>query len=148
MGVYSDLTKVGFVGDAVPGKYQAVFEIVAAARDAGIECVRSSFRHGRGLQGWEVDRATRDVIEQAGYGEYFTHRTGHSIGSEVHGTGPSIDNLETEDGRKLQQGHLFSIEPGMYFKDCGMRTEVNMLIGHNGGEVSTLPLQTEILPLL
>ena len=94
-----------------------------------------------------VDDVCRGVIEQAGYGKYFTHRTGHSITGSEHGPGPNIDNLETEDGRKLRKGHLFSIEPGIYMSDCGFRTEIDMLIGYDGGEVTTLPLQMEIVPL-
>ena len=83
--VYSDLTKVGFIGESVPEEYTKVFNIVAAARDAGIACAVDAYREGRALQGWEVDQATRDVIDEAGYGEYFIHRTGHNIGQETHG---------------------------------------------------------------
>ena len=84
MGVYSDLTKVGFVGDSVPAEVTQVFDVVAGGRDAGIKCVKDAFAAGRPLQGWEVDQATRDVIEKAGMGEYFIHRTGHNIGQETH----------------------------------------------------------------
>ncbi|MCK4632092.1 MAG: M24 family metallopeptidase, partial [candidate division Zixibacteria bacterium] len=85
---------------------------------------------------------------EAGYGDNFVHRTGHSITTSVHGTGPNIDNLETEDRRELKPGHLFSIEPGIYFPDCGLRTEIDVLIVEGGCEVTTLPLQKEIASLL
>src|SRR5262249_23471953 len=95
--VYSDLTWTGFVGQEVPAKYTDIFRIVAAARDAAISTVRSAYAAGRPLQGWEVDDAARNVIVQAGYGDSFCHRTGHSIGQEVHGNGANMDNLETRE---------------------------------------------------
>jgi Xaa-Pro aminopeptidase len=100
-GVYSDLTRVGYVGTLVPEKFEKIFHIVAAARDAAIARVREAFSAGRALRGWEVDQTARDVIEQAGFGDKFVHRTGHSIGRETHGNGANIDNLETHDDRLL-----------------------------------------------
>lgn len=126
--VYSDLTRMAFVGDVVPARIQEVFRIVAAARDAGIQCVRDAFAAKRPLQGAEVDDVVRGVIERAGYGAAFTHRTGHNIGIEVHGNGTHLDNLETRDDRLILPRTCFSIEPGIYFADFGIRSEVNVYI--------------------
>jgi tRNA G18 (ribose-2'-O)-methylase SpoU/Xaa-Pro aminopeptidase len=132
--VYSDLTRVGFVGREVPETYQKIFQIVAAARDAAIARVRERFAEDEPLQGWEVDEAARDVIDKAGYGEYFIHRTGHSIGQETHGNGANMDNLETHEERLVLRRTCFSIEPGIYLPDFGVRSEVNVFID-SGGQV-------------
>lgn len=147
-GVFADITWMAFAGtkDEMPNKYAEMFEIVKNARNTAVEYIRSRI-DSKPVYGADVDDACRAVIEKAGYGEYFTHRTGHSITTEIHGTGPNIDNLETEDSRRLQKGHLFSVEPGVYLPEFGLRSEVNVLIGHNGVEVTTLPLQEEILTL-
>ena len=100
--VYSDLTRVGFVGTEVPARYEEIFQIVARGRDAAISFVRKAFAEGRKLQGWEVDQAARNVIEAAGYGDAFVHRTGHSIGQETHGTGASMDTREAHEERRVQ----------------------------------------------
>lgn len=148
-GVYSDLTRMGFVGETVPQKYQDVFDIVAAARDASIDLVRTAMSSGRPLHGWEVDQAARDVIEQAGYGEYFTHRTGHSIGEETHGNGANMDNLETRDDRRVLPGTCFSIEPGIYLPEFGIRSEVNVFVDFESTpHVTGGLIQTGILPIL
>src|SRR5262249_59430576 len=97
--VYSDLTRVGFVGETVPAKYNDIFRIVAAARDAAIRCVQDAYAAGRPLPGWEVDPPCRRVIEEAGYGAQFIHRTGHNIGQEVHGNGAPMGNLKTHERR-------------------------------------------------
>ncbi len=131
-GIYSDLTRVAFVGEDVPAKIQEVFSIVASARDAAIELVQASFARGGDIRGWQVDRAARDVIEQAGYGKYFVHRTGHSIGRETHGNGTHMDDLETHDDRRLMPRTLFSIEPGIYLPEFGVRSEVDVLIDADG----------------
>jgi Xaa-Pro aminopeptidase len=112
--VYSDLTRVGFVGKRVPARYDEIFRIVASARDAAIARVTSAFAADEPLQGWQVDQAARDVIEAAGYGEAFVHRTGHSIGQETHGNGAHMDNLETHEERRVLRRTCFSIEPGIY----------------------------------
>ena len=130
--VYADYTRVAFVGSAVPEQYTKVFNIVAAARDAGIACVKDAFAAKRPLQGWEIDNATRDVIEKAGYGEFFTHRTGHNIGQEVHGNGAHIDGLETRDDRRIIPRTCFSIEPGIYLPEFGVRSEVDVYIDKDG----------------
>ena len=126
--VYSDLTRVGFIGREVPRKYEDIFQIVAAARDAAIATVRDAFAANRPLAGWEVDQAARDVIERAGHGQYFIHRTGHNIGQEVHGNGANMDNLETREERLLLPRTCFSIEPGIYFPEFGVRSEVDVYI--------------------
>jgi Xaa-Pro aminopeptidase len=127
--VYSDLTWTGFVGDSVPEKYEKVFRVVARARDAAIDRVRSAFAGGEELQGWQVDRAARDVIEAAGRGAHFCHRTGHSIGQETHGNGANMDDLETHETRRVLPRTCFSVEPGIYLEgDFGVRSEVNVFV--------------------
>jgi Xaa-Pro dipeptidase len=146
--VYSDLTRVGFVGESVPEKYTAIFKIVATARDAAIRCVQDAYAAGRPLPGWEVDAACRSVIDQAGYGEYFIHRTGHNIGQEVHGNGAHMDNLETHEERLVLRRTCFSVEPGIYLEEFGVRSEVNVFIDGAGKVHVTGGLQTEVLPIL
>lgn len=147
--VYSDLTRVGFVGQSVPEKFTKIFNIVATARDAGINCVKQAFAAKRSLTGAEVDDATRAVIDKAGYGDWFTHRTGHNIGQEVHGNGAHIDGLETRDDRRIMPGTCFSIEPGIYLPEFGVRSEVNVYVDRSsevhvtGGE-----LQREIVRIV
>jgi Xaa-Pro aminopeptidase len=101
---------------------------VARARDAAIDRVRAAFAKGEPLQGWQVDDAARDVIEQAGYGQYFVHRTGHSIGQETHGNGANMDNLETHEERRVLRRTCFSVEPGIYLPEFGVRSEVNVYV--------------------
>ncbi len=147
--VYSDLTWTGFVGTAVPGRYEEIFQIVARARDAGIERVRSAFARGETLHGWQVDAATRAVIDQAGYGEYFCHRTGHSIGQETHGNGANMDDLETHEERQVLPRTCFSIEPGIYLPEFGVRSEVNVFVdAERQVHVTGGAPQTQVLPIL
>jgi len=143
--IYSDLTKVGFVGSNVPEKYDDVFNVVAKARDSAIALVRDSFSKNEPLQGWQVDQVTRDVITAAGYGEYFVHRTGHSIGQETHGNGANMDNLETREERTVLRRTCFSIEPGIYMPEFGVRSEVNVLVSGNGDVHVTGGLQDSVL---
>ncbi len=148
-GVYSDMTRVGFAGQYVPEVYTKIFQIVANARDAAISLVEQAFESNRSLQGWEVDQACRDVIDQAGYGEYFVHRTGHSIGQETHGNGANMDNLETHEERLVLPQTCFSIEPGIYLPEFGVRSEVNVFIDESHHvHVTAGARQTEILPIL
>jgi Xaa-Pro dipeptidase len=126
--VYSDLTWTCFVGAEVPAKYEEIFRIVAGARDAAIARVREAFVNRQSLQGWQVDQAARDVIEKAGYGQYFCHRTGHSIGQEVHGNGANMDNLETHEERRVLPRTCFSVEPGIYLPEFGVRSEVDVFV--------------------
>jgi Xaa-Pro aminopeptidase len=144
--VFADITWVGFTGATVPEKYAKAFAAARDGRDAGIALVQSAAREGRDLRGYQVDRATRDVIDRAGYGAQFIHRTGHSLGEEVHGNGVHMDDYETRDDRRLIPGTGFTIEPGVYTEEFGVRTEINMFVGDRDAEV-TGPLQNEIVPL-
>jgi Xaa-Pro aminopeptidase len=146
--VYSDLTRVGFVGDAVPPRCDEIFAVVARARDAAIAAVRNAYAAGRPIQGWEVDAAARKVIDEAGYGRYFIHRTGHNIGQEVHGNGANMDDLETHEERLVLRRTCFSVEPGIYFDDFGVRSEINVFVDGGGTVHVTGGLQTRVLPIL
>ena len=144
--VYYDVTWTGFLGAKVPEEYAKVFRVVRDARDKAVELIRSSIAKGKPLQGWQVDNAARSVINGAGYGEYFFHRTGHSIGESVHGNGVNMDGLETHDSRHLIPRTCTSIEPGIYLREFGIRSEVNVYIGESEARV-TGAVQQEILPL-
>ena len=144
--VYYDVTWTGFLGVKVPEEYAKVFGVVREARDKAVELIRSSIAKGKPLQGWQVDNAARSVINGAGYGEYFFHRTGHSIGESVHGNGVNMDGLETHDSRHLIPRTCTSIEPGIYLREFGIRSEVNVYIGEREARV-TGAVQQEILPL-
>jgi Xaa-Pro dipeptidase len=147
--VYSDLTRTGFVGTEVPEQCERIFQIVARARDAAIDKVRSAFATGGILRGWEVDQAARDVIEQAGYGAAFCHRTGHSIGQETHGNGANMDNLETHEERQVLPRTCFSIEPGIYLPEFGVRSEVNVFVdAQRQVYVTGGAPQTSVVPIL
>jgi len=145
--VYYDITWIGFLGAKVPEKYAKIFRIARDARDKAVDLILSSISAGKPLQGWQVDKAARSIIEKAGYGKYFFHRTGHSIGESVHGNGANMDGLETHDVRHLIPRTCTSIEPGIYLPEFGIRTEVNVYIGEREARV-TGALQNEILPLL
>jgi Xaa-Pro aminopeptidase len=145
--VYYDITWTGFLGAKVPEKYAKVFRVVREARDKAVQLIRSSVAAGKPLQGWQVDKAARTVVDKAGYGKYFFHRTGHSIGESVHGNGVNMDGLETHDVRHLIPGTCNSIEPGIYLPEFGIRSEVNVYIGEREARV-TGAVQEEILPLL
>lgn len=148
-GVYSDLTRVGYVGNSVPQHFEEVFQVVARARDAGIAIVKEAFANGDPLQGWQVDQATRDVIEAAGYGDFFIHRTGHSIGQETHGNGANMDNLEMRDERLVLPGTCFSIEPGIYLPEFGVRSETDVFVDLEGNvHVTGGDLQQAVIPIL
>jgi Xaa-Pro aminopeptidase len=149
LAVYSDLTWTAFVGREVPSRFEEIFQIVAAGRDAAINRVREAFRNRKPLQGWEVDQAARDVIARAGYSQYFCHRTGHSIGQEVHGNGANMDNLETKEERRVLPGTCFSIEPGIYLPDFGVRSEVDVFVDFDSTvHVTGGAPQTEVVALL
>jgi Xaa-Pro aminopeptidase len=145
--VYADITWVGYTGATVPEPQARAFATIAAARDAAIAVVEQAAAAGDDLRGWQVDRAARTVIEQAGYGARILHRTGHSLGEEVHGNGVHMDDYETHDDRRLLPGTGFTIEPGLYFDTFGVRTEINMVYGRGGATV-TGPIQAAILPLV
>src|SRR5580658_3809039 len=144
--VYYDITWTGYCGDRPPGRIRNVFDVVTGARDAAIEKVKDSISAGYPLRGFEVDDACRGHIKSHGFGEYFTHRTGHSIGQEVHGNGANMDNLETHDIRRVVPWTCFSIEPGVYLPEFGVRSEVNMFIGEGEARV-TGDIQRELVLL-
>ncbi len=135
-GVYYDITWTGYCGADVPSDIENVFTIVRDARDKAIRCVLDAVEQKRPLRGFEVDDAARNHIREAGFAEYFFHRTGHSIGAEVHGTGANMDNLETHDERLVISGTCFSIEPGIYLPKFGIRSEVNVLVEENRARVT------------
>ena len=145
--VYYDITWMGYLGAAVPEKYAKVFRVVREARDKAVDLILKNIAAGKPLQGWQVDKAARSVIEKAGYGKYFFHRTGHSIGEKVHGNGANMDGLETHDVRHLIPRTCNSIEPGIYLPEFGIRSEVNVYIDEHEARV-TGAVQKEILPLL
>jgi Xaa-Pro dipeptidase len=144
--VYADITWVGFTGTRIPDEIRAAFTAARDGRDAAIALVESSVREGRELRGFQVDRACRDVIDGAGLGAYFIHRTGHSLGEEVHGNGVHMDDYETHDDRRLLPGTGFTIEPGVYTDRYGVRTEINMFVGEREARV-TGPRQQEFVTL-
>src|SRR6516225_10684799 len=145
--VYYDISWVGYLGSTVPEKFAKVFKVLVAARDKAVALIQASVASGKALQGWQVDQVARRVIEKAGYGKYFIHRTGHNIGTTVHGNGVNMDGLETHDSRHLIPGTCSSVEPGIYLPEFGMRSEVNVYVGKDQARV-TGALQTEILALL
>ena len=145
--VFADITWVGYTGAQVPARFEQVFDIVAAARDAAVALVAQATREGRELRGWEVDRAASSVLRGAGYGAHVLHRTGHSLGESVHGNGVNMDDYETHDDRRLLAGAGFTIEPGLYFDDFGVRSEINMTVRERDAIV-TGPLQSKIVALV
>jgi Xaa-Pro aminopeptidase len=142
--VYYDVTWTGYCGEQAPAEIEKVFHIVRKARDQAIERVRRAAASRAVLRGFEVDDAARDFIKEHGYGDQFIHRTGHSIGREVHGAGANMDNLETHDERRIIPGACFSIEPGVYLPEFGVRSEVNVYVGDGEafvtGEVQDVPV--------
>jgi Xaa-Pro aminopeptidase len=142
--VYYDITWTGFCGDHPPARMREVYDVVSGARDAAIRRVQEAVAAGQELRGFEVDDAARGHIASHGFGEYFVHRTGHSIGEDVHGNGANMDNLETHDERRIVPWTCFSIEPGVYLKDFGIRSEVNMFVGEGEARV-TGEIQRELV---
>ncbi len=147
-GVYADVTWTGYVGATIPERVARVFEIVREARDAGVAAARAAVTAGRALRGCDLDAVVRGVIVAAGYGEHFVHRTGHSIGTEVHGNGTNIDGFETPDTRRLLPGSCFSIEPGVYLPgDFGVRSELNAFIDDAEIVVTGTPVQSAVIAI-
>jgi Xaa-Pro dipeptidase len=147
--IYADFTWVGFVGDRVPDEHAKIFSIVARARDAAVELVTARAAAGAPVSGRDADRAARAVIEDAGFGENFLHRTGHSIGREVHGTGANLDSLETDDHRLLIDSTCFSVEPGIYLPGrFGVRSELDLTIENGRARVSADAVQHEVIAVL
>src|SRR5215207_9007239 len=147
--IVADQTWVGYVGESVPAEYVKVFNVVKEARDSATEFVRAAVRDGRRIRAAEVDDVSRGRIKRGGYGEQFTHRTGHSIGEEGHGNGANIDDFETRDSRRVIARTCFSIEPGIYLEGrFGVRSEINVYVSDKDIEVTGQPVQTEIVPIL
>jgi Xaa-Pro dipeptidase len=146
--VYADYTQMGFLGATVPDRFRDAFQAVRDARDAAIAAVRGALAARASIRGCDVDDAARGVIASRGLAARFVHRTGHSIGEEVHANGVHLDNLETRDERLLLDGTLVSVEPGVYFDDFGVRSEVNLLVDSGEVRVTTEPIQRELPALL
>jgi len=144
--VYYDITWTGFCGDRPSDAMLNVFAVVSGARDAAIRRVQDAVASGQDLRGFEVDDAARAYIASRGFGDFFVHRTGHSIGEDVHGNGANMDNLETHDERRVAPWTCFSIEPGVYLTDFGVRSEVNMFVGDREARV-TGEIQQELVIL-
>lgn len=147
--VYADQTWTGYVGESVPAEYTRIFNIVKEARDAAAKFVQESLRAGRIIKGADVDDVSRGIIKRAGYGDQFLHRTGHSIGEEVHGNGANIDNLETRDARRIIPRTTFSIEPGIYLEGkFGVRSEIDVYTTERDAVITGQPIQTEVVAIL
>lgn len=144
--VFYDITWVGIVGKTPTDRQREIFKIVSEARDLGVKTVQNGIASAKPIAGWEVDHAVRGHINQAKYGEYFIHRTGHSIGTEVHSNGANMDDLEIHDERRIIPNSLFSIEPGIYLPEFGVRLEVNVLVRPGSAEV-TGKIQREIVTI-
>src|SRR5262249_11820425 len=137
----------GYVGEVVPHRYAKVFDVVREARDAAITLVQKALQVDRIARGYEVDDAARAVIDRHGYATFFVHRTGHSIGEDVHGNGANMDNFEAHDERRIIPRTCFSIEPGIYLHEFGIRSEVNVFAGAREARV-TGEIQNEVVPIL
>ncbi len=149
LAVYTDQTWTGYVGETVPEEYTRIFDIVREARDAAVRFVQENVRANRAFKGADVDDVSRGVIKRAGYGGQFIHRTGHSIGEEVHGNGANIDNLETQDSRTIIPRTCFSIEPGIYLEGrFGVRSEIDVYVSERDAQVTGQPIQTKVLAIL
>jgi Xaa-Pro aminopeptidase len=144
--VYADITWIGFTGATIPDRLTRAFAAICGARDAAVMVIQDAARAGREIRGFEADQAARKVLIDAGFEDAILHRTGHSLGENVHGNGAHLDDYETHDERRLLPGSGFTIEPGLYFKDFGVRTEINMVWAAGGPEV-TGPRQKAILSL-
>ncbi len=147
--VWADITWTGYTEASVPEKYSEVFDVVAEARDTAFDLVVTRFKEGEDLHGFEVDDAARGIIEKAGYGKYFIHRTGHSITTDLHGSGANMDNYETHDERLILPSTSFSIEPGIYLPDFGVRSEIDVFVTGDGEVITTgQEIQKEVYPIL
>ena len=135
--MFGDITWTAYVGDEVPAKHREVFDIVLGSRDAALAEMENAFGEGRVLEGWQLDKVARDYIEDAGYGDYFNHRLGHSLGREVHSNAVNLDSWETHDTRQLIPGVAVTIEPGIYIPEFGVRSEIDVFISEDGPQVTT-----------
>ncbi len=146
--IYGDITWTGFVGETVPTQYVKIFDIVRGARDAALDFVRASVKSGDTIYDWQVDDVAREFIRERGYVDYFIHRTGHSIGCEVHGNGANMDNLETKEERTLISCTGFSIEPGIYLEEFGVRSEIDVYIEGEQTLVAGEPIQDKVICIM
>jgi Xaa-Pro dipeptidase len=147
--IYGDITWTTFLGTEVPAENQKVFEVVSGGRDAAAEMAINALKAGKEIKGWQVDDAAREHIQSKGYGEYFVHRTGHSLGGQVHGNGANIDHFETKDDRTLIPRTAFTIEPGVYLTGkFGVRSEIDIYSGEGDAYITGTPIQTRLEPLL
>ena len=149
--VFADTTWVAYAGTTVPERFVEIFEIVKGARDRAVAFIREKWAADEPIYGYAVDDCTRAYITEKGFGDFFIHRTGHNIGTAIHGNGVNLDNLETRDARVLIPGICFSIEPGIYLTEFGVRTEIDVFLagpGRDGVRVTTAPVQNQVLPLL
>ena len=142
--VYADITWCAYAGDRVPERQQEIFDIVIGARDAAVEYLQDSHKKGDVVRGWQADRVARDYIESRGYSKWFTHRLGHSIGFEVHSEAVNLDGFETNDTRRIIPGVCFSVEPGIYLPEFGVRSEIDVFMSENGPYPSS-PVQREVV---
>ena len=143
--IYSDISKMAYVGQDIPSAYSEAFALVIQARDTGLNLIQERCQAGEVLAGWEVDRAVRKVIADAGKQQYFLHRTGHSLGEEVHSNGAHLDDYEMHEERTLLPSTLMTIEPGLYQETFGLRSEINVFINQNNQvQVTGGPIQNEI----
>ena len=142
--VYADITWVAYVGDSVPERQQEIFDIVIGARDAALRYLEDAYNQGTAVLGWQADQVAREYIGSRGYGEYFTHRLGHSIGFEVHSEAVNLDGFETHDTRRIIPGICFSIEPGIYLPEFGVRSEIDVFMSADGPYASS-PVQHEVV---
>ena len=147
-GVYADITWMAYVGEIVPDDYARIFSAVVKARDAAAEFVISNVASGKPIRGYQVDDVARGIVSEAGYDDKFIHRTGHNLHKEVHGPGVNFDNLENHDERLLIPDVACTIEPGIYLRPFGFRSEINIYVGEKRAQVTTVPVQKHILPLL
>jgi Xaa-Pro aminopeptidase len=144
--VFADITWVGYTGAHPPAAVTRAFATIVKARDVAVAMVEDAAATERELRGWEVDRAARAVLEDAGFAAHILHRTGHSLGESVHGNGVHLDDYETHDERRILPGTGFTVEPGLYFDTFGVRTEINVFRGERAAQV-TGPRQMELVPL-
>ena len=144
--MFGDITWTAYVGDTVPQKHQEVFDAVTGGRDAAVDEMQKAFDEGRALQGWELDKVARDFITAAGYGDYFNHRLGHSLGREVHSNAVNLDGWETFDTRQLIPGIAVTIEPGIYLSgEFGVRSEIDVYMSDKGPQVTTAMQRSVVL---
>ncbi len=146
--VYADISWVYYIGDSVPEKIKQIFSTICQARDLAVQTIDKNIKKGNIVKGWRIDELVRKSLAEAGFGSYILHRTGHSVGIDLNANGANIDNLETKEDRALVHGTCFTIEPGIYFSDYGIRTGINVFIDNEGAHVYTQPVQNEIIPLL